>query len=115
MNIDYHPLVFDSTATDFPFVASLPKREKTRRQKLIDEYHAFCELNRGSPPLTLSCAAEFLGVSPQRVWQLCESGRLKKITFLGRSFIKFDGIYELTTEDRKTGVHTKQFLYSSDQ
>ena len=115
MNNDYPPLVFDSTATDFPFMAEMPKREKTRRQRLLDEYHAFCSLMSGNLPFLLSDAAVFLGVSRQRVWQLCESGRLERVEFLGKPWVTGQSVMKMMKELRKTGVHVREFLDSSDR
>ena len=105
----------DAATTDFPFVAEMPKGEKSRRQKLVEEYYAFRKLSVEGPPFTFSCAASFLGVSRQRIYQLCESGRLERIEFLGKSFITCDGILAMQAELRKTGVHVRQFLDSTDQ
>jgi hypothetical protein len=115
MNNDYYPSVLDVTANEFSFVSEMPKREKTRRLGLLDEYHAFCKLmHSDSVPFTLSCAAQFLDVSHQRVCKLCESGRLERVEFLGKPFVTSKSMLAMMAELRKTGVHVRQFLDSSD-
>jgi hypothetical protein len=104
MNNDYPPLVFDSTATDFPFVAEMPRAEKTRWQKIRD---AFCEAyalqKEHGWMVPRKAAADFLDVSVQRVDELERDGRLRRVVLHGHPYITANSIEAYAKIERKLG------------
>lgn len=73
---------------DMPFLATLPKRERSRVANLWEHFAELRALmqDKGTlvPP---TIAAELLHVARQRIDQLVESGRLERVEFRGRPFI----------------------------
>lgn len=104
MNNDYPPSVFDSTATDFPFVAELPKREKSRLGKLWDAFKELKALqNEHGYLVPQKAAAALLDVSATRIDQLVVAGHLTRRDFLNHVYITENSIVELARSERKNG------------
>jgi hypothetical protein len=89
---------------EFPFVAELPKREKS---KVATLWEAFQEASRVSeergmfvPPIV---AAKLLGVSSQRVGQIMDDGRLESVDVCGHRMILEDSLVEFCKTERKNG------------
>lgn len=89
---------------DFPFVAELPKREKSRLAKMWDAFNEMKELQKrhGSLVPVQVCAA-LGGVSNQRICQLADEGRLVRIEFHGHPYIAEDSFVEWASSERKSG------------
>jgi hypothetical protein len=89
---------------EFPFVAELPKREKSKLGSLWDQFGLLKGLidEKGAmvPPVL---AGKLLDVSYQRVWQLVAAGKLERVEFGGHGFITENSIVELARSERKTG------------
>jgi hypothetical protein len=92
-------------AGEFPFVASLPKREKTKRMKLLEVIDALeaVQVEKG-PVIPQSLAAEILGVSRARICQLVDEGRLESFDLNGTRFVFAKSFLEFCKEDRPTGI-----------
>jgi hypothetical protein len=104
MNNDYPPLVFDSTATDFPFVAAMPKREKNRWQKLWDAFKELKAIKAEHGDLVpQKAAAMLLDVSATRIDQLVEAGHLTRKNFMNHVYITENSLVELARSERKNG------------
>jgi Helix-turn-helix domain len=107
--MNYPHTVDDVSTLDFPFVSSLPKREKTKVKTLWDslvEFRALIEQH--GPPVSHSLAAKLLGVSRQRVYELCKEGRFIEISSPdGRSVITANSLVEFAKQERKAGRPTK--------
>jgi excisionase family DNA binding protein len=92
--------------SEFPFVATLPKREKSKVAKLWD---SFQEAGRIAEERGMFVApfvvAKLLGVSKQRVHQLIESGRLETVDVCGHRCVLEDSLVEFCKTERKSGVH----------
>lgn len=89
---------------EFPFVAEMPKRAKTRLQRVWDqllEYRATVEREGNLVPFSL--VGKLLDVSHQRVSQLCDAGKLRRIVVLEHAYVTEDSILELAKQERKTG------------
>lgn len=102
----------DATVAEFPFVATLPKREKSRLQTFWEQFEvmkAAMDAHGSLVPATF--AARLLGVSKQRVHQLTEAGKLQCIEVNGHSFITEDSMVALAKSERKAGrpPHIKSF------
>lgn len=89
---------------EMPFMASLPKREKSRVAKLWDHFTEVKALmqDKGTlvPP---TIAAELLEVHRSRIDQLVESGRLERIHFQGRPFITEVSLVRWAEAEHKNG------------
>lgn len=103
-------VMFEAAATDFPFVAELPKREKS---KLVRVWDHFRELSRISETegmlIPMSFAAIVLDVCRQRVYQLAEEGRLKVIKVNGHSFVTENSVVDYAASERKAGRPVRRF------
>jgi hypothetical protein len=89
---------------EFPFVASLPKREKSRFANLLESIKEHRQLTqKHGSLLPVAVAAAFLGVSKQAVHSFLDSGRLEKIEFHGHVFVSEIGLIEFAKIERKSG------------
>lgn len=81
------------TINEFPFVAELPKREKSRFQRVMDEFERFGEVQKQKGLLVPAhFASRILDVCKQRVTQLMDEGKLERIDFNGHPFITRNSI-----------------------
>ena len=96
--------MFEAAINEFPFVAELPKREKSKLADLWDRFQEVKAITdkKGMivPPIV---AAELLGVSRQRIWQLMEGGRLARLEWRGQVFVTERDLMEFAESERKTG------------
>jgi hypothetical protein len=94
----------DSVLSEFPFVKSLPKREKGKLAKLwehLDEIAAVEQ--REGKLIQVSFASALLNVCRQRVHQLMDSGQLKRIEVNGHPFVTVRSVAEFCETERKAG------------
>jgi hypothetical protein len=91
-------------AEDFPFMAELPKREKS---KLAKGWELFRELQKTVEEkgflVPANFASEILGVSKQRVHFLIKENRLETIVIQGHNYITEDSLVEFARSERKSG------------
>jgi hypothetical protein len=96
--------MFEAVATDFPFVAELPKREKS---KVVKVWESFQELSRVSAVegmlIPQAFAAKVLDVSRQRVYELSGEGRLKVVLVNGHKFVTEKSVIDYAKSERKAG------------
>lgn len=96
--------MFEASVNEFPFVAELPKREKSKLAQLWENFQEIKAIQerKGTivPPLI---AAELLGVCRQRVWQLMEDGRLERVTWRGQTFVTEADLLAFAESERKNG------------
>jgi len=72
----------------FPFVEDLPKREKTRWQKVMELFDKAKQLTAEKGVLIPATLAAKLGdVSHQRICQLMEKGKLERVQLDGHIFV----------------------------
>jgi len=89
---------------EFPFVADLPKREKTKLASLWDNFQEIKTVTEAHGMLVpVSLAAELLGISRQRIHELMEAGRLQRVEFRGRAYMTEDQLHEYARAERKAG------------
>lgn len=103
-------LMFEAEVLEFPFAASLPKREKSRLQKcweLLGRMNEISETEGNLIPLMLG--AKCLGISRTRVDQLVADGRLKRVDIDGHVFLTENSIVECAKVERKEGRPPKLF------
>lgn len=90
---------------EFPFVGELPKREKTRRMKLVEAIEQLeARTREKGPVIPQSLAAEILGVSRARICQLVDAGRIESFLLNGTRFLFAKSFLEFCKEDRPTGI-----------
>lgn len=98
------PMMFEATANEFPFVEALPKREKSKVLKAVDQLKDFAELSKQHGTLVpLFMVQAVLGVSKQRVYKFVTDGRLPTVMFQGHHFVTEDAIVEFAKKERKNG------------
>jgi len=98
-------MISEVAVREFPFVATLPKRERSRIGRLWDhftELSALADVHGMLLPPTL--AADLAGVSKQRIQQLMDGGRLEAVEFNGRRYITENSFVEWAKSQRKSGV-----------
>jgi len=105
--------MFDAVANDFPFVAELPKREKS---KVVKVWESFQELARISETegvlIPVSFAAKVLDVSRQRIDELIAGERMKCYLVNGHRFVSENSVVEYAKGERKAGRPVGKFLDS---
>jgi len=97
---------------EFPFVEQFPKREQNKLERLWEGFEnmkAVVEKHGLLVPPQL--AADLLGVSRQRVHQLMEQGRMKRVEVLGQVFITEDDLHAFARSERKNGRPPKVQTY----
>jgi len=94
----------DIAVSEFPFVAELPKREKS---KLLTKWDQFNELRavmkeKGNliPQILI---ANLLDVSRCRVGQIVDDGRLESVDVFGTRYVTENSFVEFCKLERKTG------------
>jgi hypothetical protein len=94
----------EATFNEFPFVETLPKREKSKLRKLWDELEDLRRVSaeRGNllPP---AFVAELAGVSRQRIHELMGKGILERVEVNGRPFVTEGSLREWMSEERRVG------------
>lgn len=94
----------ETTLNEFPFVESLPKREKSKLRKLWDELETLRQTSAEKGPLLpVSFVASLSGVSKQRVHQLMESGQLERVEVNGHPFVTENSLVGWVKSERKSG------------
>lgn len=91
-------------ASEFAFVEELPKREKSRWQKLWEHFEEIKRITAEKGMLLpLSLAAQIAGVSRQRISDLCDNGTLDRVVMDGHPFVTEDKFVAWAKSDRKGG------------
>lgn len=89
---------------DMPFVNDLPKREKTRWQKLWERFQEAKRITEVKGMLVpVALAAKIAGVSTQRIHQLIETEQLERIYLDDHPFITEESFLAWAKSERKTG------------
>jgi hypothetical protein len=97
------------TATEFPFVKELPKRTKTKMQLLWDQLARVRELEKEHGRLLpMAFAAALIGVTKQRVDQLCDSGLILRVDLHGHPYVAEDSLVAWMKLERKSGRPVKE-------
>jgi excisionase family DNA binding protein len=96
--------MFEAEALEFPWVETLPKREKSKAvaaTELVNEFIALQKKHGALLPATMVAVA--LNLSKARVYQFIEEGRLKAVMFRGVHYIGEDDLRKFAKEERKAG------------
>jgi len=96
--------MFKAEALEFPWVAELPKRERSRIGKAWDNWREVSGLMKEKGNLLpVMVAACLLDVSKQRVHQLIEAGKLEAVRVAGHPLITESSLEALCITERKSG------------
>jgi hypothetical protein len=94
----------EAAAIDFPFVAGLPKRERSRFQKLQDEFAKVKAIVAEKGMIVPSrLASKLLGVSQPRIDQLMDAGILERVELDGHPYVTEASIVAFANTERKAG------------
>jgi len=107
--------MFEAEALEFPFTASMPKREKSKLAKcweLLQRMKAISATEGDLVPLMMG--AKLLGVSRSRIDQLVTDGRLKRYNIDGHVFLTENSIVECAKAERKAGRPLKPLSSRSE-
>lgn len=96
--------MFEAQSMEFPFVASLPLREKSKVRKLWDKFNE-CRAAAKKHGLLVPqvLAAELCGVSRQRIHTLCNEGRLEVVDLCGTRFVTEKSVIAYAESERGNG------------
>lgn len=90
--------------TEFPFVDEMPKGEKSKLAKIWDQFQALSDAQKEHgillPP---AFVASMLGVSRQRISEVCKDGRLVVVQVGGRPFVTEHSVIDYAKAERKVG------------
>lgn len=96
--------MFEATVNEFSFVEGLPKRQKSKLASVWELVRRMSEVSETEgallPPMLV---AKALNLSRCRIDQICEDGRLKRITIDGHVFITENSLVAFAKEERKNG------------
>lgn len=91
-------------ATEFPFVADLPKREQKKVRSVLEQWREFKVIveSKGHliPPST---AAQIASVTRGRIYQLMDVGTLEVVRLQGHCFVTEASFTAWITSPRKDG------------
>lgn len=96
--------MFEAEALEFPWMANLPKREKSKvtvAKEVLQELTALQEKVGSIVPVIL--AAGILNVTRQRVMEMGENGQLKIHKAAGHLWVSADELVEFAKKERKAG------------
>jgi len=94
--------------TEFPFVESLPKREKNRVQTAWEQFRELSEITKREGMIVpQTFAAHVLGVSHSRIGQLIDAGRLSAVDVRGARWVTESSIIEWAKLEHRSGRPTK--------
>lgn len=101
-------IMASENVAEFPFVEGLPKREKSKFERVWDRFQELSKAAEGKGMLLpLRMAAEIIGVSKQRVQDLIGEGRLEVLELSGERFITEVSVVAYAKSERKAGRPVK--------
>lgn len=107
-------MMFEASSSEFPFVAGLPKREKSAVGRAVDvvrEFAALCDQH--GPLLPVALVAPMLNISNQRVHQLIEGGRFPgAVKFRRYWFIPEASLIEFAKSEKSRGGRPRSASFS---
>jgi hypothetical protein len=102
--IGFPPAMSQALSAEFPFVENLPKREKSKLRKVWEELETLRQVSAEKGQLLpMAFAAKLAGVSRQRIYDLCEAGRLESVQINGHPFVTENSLVEWVKTERKAG------------
>lgn len=96
--------MFEAEALEFPFTATMPKREKSKLTKVWELLQRMKQISDTEGDLVpVMMAAKLLGISRSRVDQFVQEGRLKRYEIDGHVFLTENSIVECAKTERRNG------------
>lgn len=96
--------MFEAEATEFPFVAAMPKREKSRMQRVWDHFQEVkATVAEKGMVVPQHLVAELLGVTRQRVGELTDQGRFEVVVIGGIRYLTERSVVAFAKDERKAG------------
>ena len=93
---------------EMPFVAALPKREKSRVVKLLEHVAEMSKLVESKGMLIpVRLASSIVGVTHQRISALMEAGVLERVDYNGHPFVTEKSLIAWARTERKAGRPVK--------
>jgi hypothetical protein len=101
--------MFDAVITEFPFVETLPKREKSKLAKLWDHLAEVRSVTAEKGPIIPQVmAADLLSLSRSRIGQFVDEGRLEAVEIHGVRYVTADSVEAYAKVERLNGRPLKQ-------
>lgn len=98
----------DVTFSECPFVATLPKREKSKMAKVWERFQELARITEEKGMLVpVPLVAKVLGVSRQRCGELIKLGRLESVEVDGHHFVVEASVVAYAQSERKAGRPVK--------
>lgn len=98
----------EAEALEFPWVASLPRSQKTKVGTALAAAREFIALQKKHGPLVpLALVAASMNVSKQRIHKLVVDGRLKTVFFHNFHYVSEAELQRFGEEERKAGRPVK--------
>lgn len=98
----------ETVLSEFPFVKTLPKREKGKLAKLWQHLEDLAAIEqRKGKLIQVSFAADLMSVHRSRVHQLIDAGKLEKVDVNGHPFVTVQSVAEYCETERKAGRPAK--------
>lgn len=96
--------MFEAAITEFPFVAEMPRRDKTRYEKVWDSFQRVKAITDKEGAIwPVMFVAKILGVSNERVHELMKNDRLKRVEVDGHPFVTEVSMLDYAKSERKAG------------
>jgi hypothetical protein len=96
--------MFEAEVLEFPAFSDLPKREKSKIQRVWDTFRELSKITDEKGMLIpQSFAAKVLDVSRQRVNAMIEEGRLEAVEVNGVPFVTENSVVAYAKGERKAG------------
>lgn len=94
----------DTLTMPFPFLAEVPKRERSAILDGWAELEEFQEMVRqDGAAIPVTFAARLLDISRQRIYELIDSGRLQKMELAGHVFVNAESLRLWGEAEHKAG------------
>jgi len=100
--------MFEAQTMDFPFVAEMPKRERSKVGTLWERFNRLKAItDEKGMLLPPAFCAKLLGVSRQRVYVLLDEGRMERVDIDGQIFVTEASFIAWCKAEHKNGRPTK--------
>jgi len=100
--------MFEAQTIDFPFVAEMPKRERSKVATLWDRFQQLKSITEEKGMLLpVVFCAKLLGVSRQRVYVLLDEGKMERIDLDGQMFVTEESFIAWCRAEHKAGRPTQ--------
>ncbi len=100
---------------EFPFVADMPKKEKSRRVQVLEQFAAYkATIEKSGFPIPQVLAAKIAGVTKARIGELIKLKRLQVVELDGHVFVTENSLVEYASGERKAGRPSK-FIADCDK